>query len=87
MSISKHQHKRDELTRSVDKSCGSFSSASPRVAKAALTVSFGGKGAKFSLRFKPMIVEKSSRLKDNGLSKLERVKVIVFVVDSTSAIY
>ncbi|GJT00213.1 hypothetical protein Tco_0821382 [Tanacetum coccineum] len=63
----------------MDESSGLFSSISPKVAKAAITVSFGGKGAKFSVYFKPMMEEKTSRLKDNGLLKLERVKVIVFV--------
>ncbi|GKA05108.1 hypothetical protein Tco_0684228 [Tanacetum coccineum] len=34
-----------------------------------------------------MMDEKTSRLKDKGLSKLERVKVLVFVVLSTSSVY
>ncbi|GJS03886.1 hypothetical protein Tco_0320394 [Tanacetum coccineum] len=71
--------------RFVDEIEVSFSSTSPRVAKAAFTVSFGGRGTNFSLRFNQMIAEKSSRLKDRGLSKLERVKVIVLVVVSASA--
>ncbi|GKD16293.1 hypothetical protein Tco_1205451, partial [Tanacetum coccineum] len=34
-----------------------------------------------------MIVKNSSRLKDSGLSKVERVKVIEFIIESATAVY
>ncbi|GKC39076.1 hypothetical protein Tco_1051460 [Tanacetum coccineum] len=69
----------DELTRSEDERDGWSSSNNPRVAKPSFPFSFGGTGTQLSLGFNPMIVEKSLRLKDRGLSKVESVKMVIWL--------